>query len=784
MKVGKFLSRALHSGGRLVHAAHKHLSSSAHSAYLGRSKKTLLHHLEGRKHSHPDQVKKGHQHSPAVRAVLRHTSQASRSKSQPQNLSPAQKQQVSHAIGEIRQNTQTIEKITQPRSPSQGPVIQASPGAATLKSTEILKKELQGKDPQVQQAILRQVQPDIGVVAQNFSQLSEVDAKKAFSNLSAATESLGQDHASLLSDAFAKHYPLTEEDRGDAPLRRFPTPFEKRQQDLLNTGAKKSIESGKGALFSVALTSSLEKVGKTHAAQSLRDQVLDSLETVQKNYKSDRENFEKREAQLAITIANNPQYTEAQKEAGIENFRHDHAKDYHVYNQSSKIFASTLSGTAALESAYEDTSAQYPFNPHQKNQTNLRIDYVLESGMQEVASLSQSETGRQALGQALLKEARGEETFLQKAAQQVSGDTKMQNDFDRAMLRTAGLEGEKLVKQGKGEEVPRLLEGAGEITHNKELKKAFSEYAESLEKFSSEDFAAGLVNGADIAKLAQESIQDKKLSKDLKNGFKLIGVSLGSAGLAVDVANTIDDPNLENSLRTVVDAAGLSEAFLSKGLASNIAGKVNIVGQVGFSIWDTYSAIQNGDKLGAASSSLPLLLGGAGLAFGPEGGAAGLVIGSAADFVIDVGRAVFGKDSIEEFEKETQSFHEAALQKMGFGQERAEELAYRLRDVNKDLQGAGVLFADAAKVSGLSSQDWFKQVATLPDDDLHDLMKLSLKFAKGREEDSKNLQTLQAQFLDKEMKYYQEHGKFSDEFDYARKHSVSEQLLYRWAVCY
>lgn len=143
------------------------------------------------------------------------------------------------------------------------------------------------------------------------------------------------------------------------------------------------------------------------------------------------------------------------------------------------------------------------------------------------------------------------------------------------------------------------------------------------------------------------ALVDDKTSESAR--FQGLGNKLGVAGAVVGLAAFANDPSLDSAARAGAGATGVAAIF-AKGGAKAALGTVGTAATVGFSIFDTITALRAGDEGKAATAALPAVGAGVGAAIGSlgfgvgavPGAAVGAAVGSLASAGINIAGELFG----------------------------------------------------------------------------------------------------------------------------------------------
>ena len=203
-------------------------------------------------------------------------------------------------------------------------------------------------------------------------------------------------------------------------------------------------------------------------------------------------------------------------------------------------------------------------------------------------------------------------------------------------------------------------------------------------------------------------------------------LGLGQSGL--DVGANLDWTKLSQSRLFQSNRAGnLMSRIGSKSAGlKTAAARAGTFVTVALSTWDIGSKLHEGDELGAALSTLPLIGMALGSLLGPLGSFAGSLIGTGLMFLGEYLRDVF-TDEAHNHEKKMHSFHEGAVESMlkdsGLSEEQIHDAAYRIRDVNDDFIGVGPIIPSIAARLNQDAEDFTSWMIRLPDEELHRFVK-------------------------------------------------------------
>ena len=584
--------------------------------------------------------------------------------------------------------------------------------AAAKNGAQTIEDQLKGKDPAVQKAILDRTQQDVADITASFDKLSRDETKEEVGHLNRACESLGQDNAKQFTDAVAQGYQRMAQGHDD-------------NDTEFTDGIKDAVKRGDGALFGSALTESLATTGQTHLAEHVADATASGIKEVREDYEKAKQKADKLDAELGMTVQSwQGVFSEEEIQAGIDSFREAHKDAYGDLESKAGTMASTLEGSA-YGLAARDRMGDFGHKSDLVEQTQI--------AMQEIPALSHTDAGASKIADAATATADGKTTFLTEA-NALAGrmvDKKWGEDLRDATMRSVALRCDELARAGKRDEIPKLLQGAAKASGDADLSAAYNQLASDVEALNQQGLA-----GVDYAKNVASKVYSiangalKVNNPDLAARFKALGPALGLGSLALDAKGFIDDPSVGNAAKVILDGAGVYGS-LGSSAAAQLCKKAGLWVSLAFSAFDTASAIQRGDYVGAAFAAAPMagaaIGAGVGVWFCGIGAVPGAAIGAAIGGLVNLGyqawNAITGNDPIQDFEKDTDPFLRGALEKAGL----PPAAAGRLRDVDDDLAGIGRVFDPLAKQLGMDKRQLLEQISKLPDEQLQQWVKLALE---------------------------------------------------------
>ena len=588
--------------------------------------------------------------------------------------------------------------------------------SAALDASRAVKDALSAtKDPAAKKAILDASGRSLEAIGRGLDKLSRDDTKKAVANLADAAESAGKGAVDALAAPLARALPSLVQGHGD-------------NRGEFMGGLKSAVVDGHGALLGASMTRALASVDVGLADDANRA-TASGVDDAMKAFADADKGARGREAELgAISAQWSGVLSSDQMQAGIARFQKEHGE-----------FATRDAKAAALTRALDGVGYA---DAH-----GLAGDLgdKTRATLAEVPALARTDVGARAIGDALLREGRGESTFMASAGRVAGRDEKAGAELVEAAQRSILVSQGDAIARGDTTGLVTALAGAGRVMPDADTQKCFTSFSTQIEKGAKgkppEEIALTIASaGRNVAGAISDQRTaniDELDSLTTKTSFKAFGAALGAVALGRSLMNFKDGVTGREALDAVVSAAGLGTSIaatvLKTGAPSVLSKGLPVVGYA-LSAFDTVQAVRKGDTLGAVAAAAPLAGAAAGAAIGAASGSiapgVGTVIGGAVGSLvglgIGVGRMIWGEHPDEKVEKSTQSFLQGALEQSGLSPEQAERASFRLRDVNGDFFGVGRSLQQIAQRTGESPQTVLQKVASLDDQRLHDFVKKSL----------------------------------------------------------
>jgi hypothetical protein len=661
------------------------------------------------------QAEKSVEHQNAARQVF--AAQGAGCVDDPRRLQPATSTQARRGISDESAVQNGTKKIADAAARVERADSDDDKRAAARDAAKAVKDAVaQARDPAAKKAILDASQHHLETIGKGLDKLSGDDTKAAVADLADAAESAGPGGAASLAAPLARSMPALVEGHGD------------NKGEFLD-GLSSAVEGGHGALLGAAMSKELAGVDGG-LADDVNGATAKGLDALKSDFDDASEAAHGKDAELAaISSQWSGVLTPEQMKAGTESFQQDHG-EYAERDEKAAALTKALAGAG-----YADA-----------NGVGGDLGDKSRETLEQVPALAQTDVGARAIGDALVKEGRGEQTFMQGAGRVAGRDDKASDEFAEAAQRSILTTQADALSKGDTRGLVTALRGAGQVLPDAGSRDDFNRLALDVEKqppgtppdklaVAIASSARSIAGGVSDQKTA--GIEDVD-SISTKTSFKVFGASLGAVALGQSVVGFRDGVSAREGVNAVVNAAGLGSSVagiaLKEGAPKLLQKGLPVVGYA-LSAFDTVSAIKKGDELGAVAAAAPLAGAAAGAAIGAASGSiapgVGTAIGGAAGALvglgIGVGRQVFSDSPDEKLEKSTQSFLKGALQEGGLSEEQADKASYRLRDVNGDFFGAGNSLRGIAAKTGESPQQVLAKVANLDDDRLHDFVKQSLE---------------------------------------------------------
>ncbi len=588
---------------------------------------------------------------------------------------------------------------------------------AALEATKAVKEAvLSVKDPAQRKLILEQSGASLEKIGKGLDKLSGDDTKKAVADLADAAEAAGPAGADAIAAPLAQAAPALFAGHGD-------------NQGELMDGVQSAVEGGHGALLGAALAQNLGNVDKGLATE-VADATAEGLDKLKSEFSEASEKAGRKDAELgAISAQWQGTLSPEQMKAGVDKFKSSHGE-----------YAERDAKAAALTKAL--AGAGYA----QQHGASGDLASTSRAALEQVPALAQTDGGARAIGDALVREGKGEATFMKSAGEIANRDEKSRDAFVDAAQRSVLVTQSEALARGDTRGLVQALRGAGQVLPDADSKRDFNAFADDIEKVKPgtppDQLAVAI---ASSARSIAGGVSDQKTARlddvesiTTKTSFKVFGASLGAVSLGQSALALRDGVTAREAVNTVVGAAGLGGSVagiaLAEGAPKLLSKGLPVVGYA-LSTFDTVNALKKGDELGAVAAAAPLAGAVAGAAIGAASGsiapgvgtAIGGAVGALVGLGIGVGRKIFEDSPAESLEKSTQSFLQGALEGGGLSSSQAEKASHRLRDVNDDFFGAGHSIKAIAARTGESPQDVLTKVANLDDDRLHDFVKQSLE---------------------------------------------------------
>ncbi len=580
---------------------------------------------------------------------------------------------------------------------------------AVLAATAELPRLVEALPAAERARFLADHQSELRTIAGAIDHLDGDETKEAIGGLGRAAELAGPEGAIHVARPFADVLQAIDDDDGD-------------NLGEIEDALKENAVDGHGALLGAALVAEVSEHGDVDHANGLAEAQREGLQDVHEDFDDAREKADHLDAILANQVGSwQGTLTPEQIQAGVERFMSEHAEDYAARDEAAGRVASTLPGAAYTVD-----------HPVSRDGLNEQTELVDESSSQlaTVPSLVRTESGTRAVADALAARGRGERTFLDAAVARAD-DPVSRDAMENALLRAAAVRGDELAREGRLDEVPDLLRGAGALVEDAGLRSTLDAYGDDVAGIADQGLpperaARALLQASTTALNQAPRLGASPLAVEK---FAALARGLGIGAVALAGVSFANDPGVRTGLETLSAALPASVAFTS-GATRALLSKAGLAATIAFSAFDTASALSRGDYEAAALAAAPAAGAaiGAGIgvwAFG-VGAIPGAIIGGAIGTVVQIGGKLLGfggDDPIVDYEEDAEPFLRGALAEAGL----PEDAAHRLRDVDGDLIHVGQLFPELAERLGTTPQELFAQVARLPDDEREDFVKAALK---------------------------------------------------------
>ncbi len=563
------------------------------------------------------------------------------------------------------------------------------------KAAKMLADQLEASDdPAYQQALIKVASswmlPALG---------KDLSNEKVVEHLVRASETAGPEGSKLIADGVAKGIP----------------------EGSLPEGLEKSLDTA----FSVHLAEALHEAGKPLAAKEIVKAQTALLEEVREDFGKAAEKVDALNQKLALLVAGfGPAMTDEQKQSAIEAFKKQHAKEYEAFEKAGAKLARMVDG--ASEALVSDALPKDAWYTKQ-----LREEAT--AALQELPRLGETEAGQEVIATALEKQAKGEESFLNRmpeVALVAKDATKFLGDVSNVVVKSIANKVLTLSAAGRPGDAHALFAGL------QQNAKLFGASVESMTKISGalEDVLNGKPNA--LATLEGELRKSAGgvpgAPYNARGGQALRGLALvvTLAGNA-DAWKNFSEAELKDKVKTVATSFGLG--FDGGMLALDVLGKAEKLGAVTkllgrgsglatgiIAITDGITAVkafQDGDYAQGAVSTASAI-GGVILGTTVFTAAAGVqvvpIAGQIAGVILVagglIGQLALKNHNAKMDEKDAQAFLEAA----GI----PENVAKELSDLDKHGRNIGPFIVQVAPLLDMTPQEFLKHLGTLSKDEL------------------------------------------------------------------
>lgn len=615
---------------------------------------------------------------------------------------------------------QSVHTIQNPVFPPDIFFEQVPAQTAIHQSTQI-NIALENQSAEVQEAILMNIQPELENIGNSFSYIDQESSDQVVSELSQAAEKIGLSESSqggeniqLLTQPIAQGLDAEEWQSGFRTRKLAQSQERLIGENGTDGSLGNAIKNGEGSLFTAALALSLHNENHEVAAdQTIMGSMLFHSRNVRESYENAETPYIEKQGQLFFSIAQNPLYSEIAVAAGVENFHRKHHEVYGNYEDASQRLSANQNGAAyilAHSSSFQEIESYGSILEDPEEHTRL-VDEAEKQLSHLPALIQNNENLDEQISSALIREGQGHKTFLSVASEHASSHPEYTEAFNHAIMYSTAKATDSQVNTilnsndssehaQNYEKIAQLFQGASQVTpqntlQNQQIHDIYSDFALMVDKELNEIKISDVLDaGNEAFTLAEEFPQNvnqllktqyREIPSHIANGFRSMSVGLGIADLGVKSGELLSDPNIEDATRVAIDAAELTEHLPFN--SAQFIGRAGFYASLGFSAWDTYHAIKDGDNLAAISAAAPLVGAAACAPFGgPPAAGTCAAIGSLVGFGINFVRAWGGDPNEKNIEESTQSFHEGALKTTypELDQESIEDIAYRFRNISID----------------------------------------------------------------------------------------------------